>query len=70
MKVKLLNNSVYDGMENVKFPVIVEGVCYEGLGVDVLGSELISAGASNDCFDEEYTYYFSLIKGKCEVIEE
>ena len=71
LKVKLLNDGGYGDMENVKFPVIVEGEDFEGQGCDVLGSELIRIGAGNDndVWDPDYRYHFYYGK-ECEVINE
>lgn len=69
MKVKLLCNGGHGGMENVKFPVVVEGDYFSTLGCDVLGSELIRVGGNDECFCQDHGYGF--IYGKeCEVIEE
>lgn len=66
MKVKLLNDGGYGDMENVKFPVIVEGF-YDGAGIDVPVNELNkhSAELAIDGF-----LYFSLLEGECEVVED
>ncbi|MFA1583723.1 hypothetical protein [Proteus mirabilis] len=75
MKIKLLNDGGYDSMGDVNFPVIVEGEGWEGLGFDVLGfdvlgSELITIGADAKYIINDEEYYFSLLEGECEVIEE
>lgn len=71
LKVKLLNDGGYGDMENVKFPVIVEGEDFEGEGFLVSGSELIRVGASNDndVWDPNYKYFFYNIR-ECEVIKD
>lgn len=67
LKVKLLSDGDYGGMDNVNFPVIVEGF-YVGVGIGILGAELINLGAEFIDADEEY--YFSLLSGECEVVDE
>lgn len=71
LKVKLLNDGGYGYMENVKFPVVVEGEDFEGQGCDISGSELIRVGTNNedDVLDPDYTYHFYYGK-ECEVIDE
>lgn len=68
LKVKLLNDGGYGDMENVKFPVIVEGTMWSDRGIDVKVSELNKHGAEFIDGDEEY--YFSLLQGECEVIKD
>lgn len=72
MKIRLLSDGGFLGMGDMKIPAIVEGSDLAGLGLgfDVLGSELIRVGGNKNSFDEEDTYYFSLLRGECEVIEE
>lgn len=60
LKVKLLNNCGYGGMENVKFPVIFK-VCLSGSKVHMVsGRKLIRAGASTDWFSPEILYNFHI----------
>lgn len=56
MKIKLLNDGGYSGMENVKFPVEVEGQDWLGLGYDVSGSELIRIGADPEKWKSHCSY--------------
>ena len=71
LKVRLLNDGGYGDMENVKFPVIVEWL-YSGVDIEISGSELIKVGANNDdeVWDDDYEYYFSLLSGEWEAINE
>lgn len=71
LKVRLLNDGGYGDMENVKFPVIVDGADYHGVGCNVLGANLVKVGASNehDVWDIDYEYLF-LYGTECEVIDE
>lgn len=72
MLVKLLNDGGFGDMENVKFPVVVEGVDYEGHGCTILGRELVRAGASNENYnvwDLDYSYYFNYGTA-CEAVNE
>lgn len=69
MKIKLLCNGSYGGMENVKFPVVVESVLSVSELHGVTGRELISLGANPDCFSPDILYNF-IIGDECEVIEE
>lgn len=57
MRVKLLHDSQYGDMENVKFPIEVEATDWLGLGVDVSGAELIGVGADPEQWDAN-RYYF------------
>ena len=67
LKIKLLNDGGYGDMENVKFPVIVEGEKWGHRGFDVLVSELNKHGAK---LTGEGFLYFSLLQGECEVIKD
>lgn len=58
MKIKLLNDGYYGDMENVIFPVEVEGEEWCGYGFDVLGSEIIRVGGNPDCWNPEELYYW------------
>lgn len=58
MKIKLLHDGGYGGMENVKFPVEVEATDWLGLGFDVPGSELIRVGATAKFWDRTKSYYW------------
>lgn len=72
LKVKLLKDGGYGDMENVKFPVIVEGEDFEGQGCDILGIELIRVGATYDnreVWDPNFKYHF-YYGNECEVIED
>lgn len=71
LKVKLLNDGGYGDMENVKFPVIVEGEDFEGQGCDILGSELIRVGAIAKCrWNPDFFKYYFFYGDECEVIDE
>lgn len=58
MKIKLLNDGGYGDMENVKFPVEVEGKDWHGLGVHVSGAELIGVGADAEEWDSNVSYFW------------
>lgn len=68
MKIKLLCNGGYGGMENVKFPVVVESMLSGSELHGVTGRELISLGANPDWFSTDFLYNFNT--DECEVIEE
>lgn len=68
LKVKLLNDGGYGDMENVKFPVIVEGEDFVGQGCNILGSELVRVGADG-CWNLAHKYHF-FYGSECEVINE
>jgi hypothetical protein len=63
-RVLLLNAADYEGLEDVNFPVEVEGTydntsgAFVSFGVD--GSELIRVGARKEHFDEGLEYLFLL----------
>lgn len=58
MKVRLLNDGCYAGMESVKFPVVVDAVsCSENM-CEVLGGELINSGACSYAWNESHSYAF------------
>lgn len=67
MKIKLLNDSTYRGMNNVKFPAIVE-VKPCRIGAFLLGQQLISIGASESEFEADFNYFF--LPDSIEVINE
>lgn len=70
MKVRLLNDGGYGDMENVKFPVIVDGFyddLYGGAVIDVPVSELNKRGAK---LMVDGFLYFSVVQGECEVVED
>lgn len=70
LKVKLLNDGGYGGMENVKFPVIVDGIDIDGAGCGIKGNEIIRIGADNGKqWDDDFRYFFDY-DGECEVIED
>ncbi len=58
MKIKLLNDSHYGDMGNVKFPVEVEATDWRGLGFDVSGAELIGVGADAEEWDSNVLYFW------------
>lgn len=67
MKVRLLNGGGYVGMDNVKFPVVVDADgCTENM-CKVSGSELINAGACPCEWEESHLYNFC--EDEFEVIE-
>ena len=57
LKVMLLGEGAYCGLEKVEFPVEVSGVEVPH-GIDISGSELIRIGARIACFDPCYDYRF------------
>lgn len=70
LKVKLLNDGGHEGLENVKFSVIVDGFhddLYGGAVIDVHVSELNKRGAK---LMVDGFLYFSVVQGECEVIED
>lgn len=70
LKVRLLNDGGYCDMENVEFPVIVDGFhdnLYGGAVIDVHVSELNKRGAK---LMVDGFLYFSVVQGECEVINE
>ena len=71
-QVKLLNDGMYEGDEGVSFPVIVEGAesrCGSHLiGFKIAASELERVGFTG--LNSRQSYYFSLVRGECELIEE
>lgn len=71
LKIKLLNDGGYGDMENVNFPVIVEGEDFESQGCDILGSELIRVGATvtDHGWDPDWKYHF-YYGDECEVVED
>ncbi len=70
MKVKLLNDGGYAGLENISFPVIAEVNNHYVSGFDVAGSELIRIGGDGEHLNINFDYYFSVSCGECEVINE
>lgn len=67
LKVRLLNDGGYGDMENVKFPIVVNGQKWLGKGFDVSVSEVNKHGAT---FTGDGFLYFSLLSGECEVVNE
>lgn len=70
VKVRLLNDGGYGDMENVKFPVIVDGFhdnLYGSAVINVHVSELNKCGAK---LMVDGFLYFSVVQGECEVINE
>ncbi|HAT3835999.1 hypothetical protein [Morganella morganii] len=70
MKVKLLNDGGYAGLENIIFPVVVEVNNHYDSGFDVAGSELILIGGDGEHLNINFDYYFSISIGECEAINE
>lgn len=66
MKVKVLDSSFYIGQEPLvgKVFTAIPNEDYPDL-LKIKGADLISAGASQDCFDSQWTYNFAL----CEDVE-
>lgn len=58
MKIKLLNNGGYGDMEDVKFPVEVEGANWEDSGFDVSGSEIIRVGGDARYWNANVHYFW------------
>ena len=74
MKIILLNDGGFGGMENVEFPVVVDVRTEaksndEVIGFTVLTSQLYDVGATPR-HDDPYELYFSLLMGECELVEE
>lgn len=67
MKIKLLNDGDFGDMDGVKFPVVVEGVDWEGRGFDVIGSEIIRVGGEVGEWNPHQYYFWS--SREVEVIE-
>lgn len=67
MKIKLLCNGGYGGMENVNFPVVVESTLSGSELHGVTGRELISLGANPDWFSPDILYNFNI--DECEAIK-
>ena len=56
MKIRLLNSCGYIGMDNVEFPVEVEGELYGRSGFMVLGSEIMRVGGGAIAWDPDWEY--------------
>lgn len=69
MKIRLLNDGDYGDMDDVRFPVEVEGTCARGkVYCEVKGVELLKAGASHvSRWDASYPYVF-ILGDECEVL--
>lgn len=60
ISAKLFSSYMYDGLDNVEFPVTVNGFRTKGsTAFYVLGSELIRVGADPDAFEPDFPYCFS-----------
>jgi len=58
MKIKLLNDGGYYGLDNVKFPVVVD-ICKNDSGkCRVSGAELINLGGKVGSFSPTTHYFF------------
>lgn len=68
MKIKLLNDGGYGDMDNVNFPVVVEGVDWGGYGFDVKGSEIIKVTGDAEGWDCDADYFWE--NDEVEVIHE
>ena len=69
IKVNLLNNGTYEGLESVVFPVIVDGTLYNNNIVDVSYKELTRIGGRDEEFsedDSDMTLCFFLVS-ECEI---
>ncbi|QZA71181.1 hypothetical protein AH01_63 [Pantoea phage AH01] len=53
MKIRLLNNDGFGGLENVKFPVEVDGQPWQNCGYDVVSSDLLPFGADPELWGDE-----------------
>lgn len=58
MKIKLLHDGGYGDMENVKFPVEVEGKDWGGMGCDVTGAEIMRVGGNLGEWEPNTLYYW------------
>lgn len=56
MKIRLLNSCGYSGMDNVGFPVEVEGELYGRSGFMVLGTEIMRVGGDAIDWDPDWEY--------------
>jgi hypothetical protein len=68
VKVILLNNGDFKGLDEVKFPVEVEATL-KGRLAEVTGSELHAVGAEHVAFDRDVPYSW-FIGTACELVEE
>lgn len=59
MKVTLLNDGGYTGLEKVQFPVEVEGELLKRGSFSIKGEELIAIGGEYEAFDPSFGYWFS-----------
>jgi hypothetical protein len=70
MKIRLLTDGGYNGMENVKFPVIVTGFPYGSpencMFVYVLSDELLRIGKTT-AIEGEYPFALGT---ECEIVED
>jgi hypothetical protein len=72
VKVRLLNNGCYDGLEDVTFPVEVDAYDIEDSAVKVPYKELLRIGGSKEYFSgygDETTLPFHLLT-ECEIISQ
>jgi len=72
IKVRLLNNGTYDGLEDVTFPVEVEAYAYNDTITEVPYKELLRISGSEKEFSghgDKVGLYFSLIT-ECEIISQ
>jgi len=67
MKVTLLNAGGYVGLEEVDFPVEVEGKLLETGSFSIKGEELIFIGGEYEAFDFSFSYMF--LSHNCKVRE-
>lgn len=68
MKIKLLNDGGLWGMDDVKFPAMVEALEDDDIGFNVSGSELIRVGGDSEALDHDYDYFFT--SEECEIVDE
>lgn len=59
MKVTLSDSCAYVGLDEVNFPVEVEGKLLESGSFIIKGEELLSIGGEHESFDPSFPYWFS-----------
>lgn len=68
MKIRLLNDGRYPGLESVSFPVEVEAEPFSH-GFRVSYAELERIGADMECFYDPEDPFWPFTKGEFEVVE-
>ena len=81
MKIKLLNDGGFEGLDTLDYTKAIEAIPYifkgNVVGADVTAETLIAAGADKHCLalagckaEPEGTLYFSLTHKEMEVVED